>query len=128
MRTILLLLLTLTGFTIAAPADAKRIKNFKVNFGEVQITWRDFLSISQMHKKEFPQKSGESIYMFVPLVASGKELSFDRLIELSEQAVEAEKKCQWLGYDKALDQKVRALGKLASQTDTRLFFAKVRCK
>lgn len=54
-------------------------------------------------------------------------LSRDALIQASEQAVKAEGSCTWLGYDALLDRRVRAVKQLASQTDDRLIFAKLRC-
>ncbi|MYM57491.1 hypothetical protein [Thalassovita mangrovi] len=53
--------------------------------------------------------------------------SLDKLIHLSQMAVKAQGSCQWLGYDRSLDMAVRAGGSLASFSDTRLFFAKLRC-
>lgn len=54
-------------------------------------------------------------------------LPLSRLISDAERAVRASGSCQWLGYDKKLDARMRARGALASSTDTRLFFAKLRC-
>lgn len=53
--------------------------------------------------------------------------SFSELIRLAEQGVAAEGTCQWLGYDKTLDASMRSRGGLASPSDKRLFFAKLRC-
>ncbi|GAA3865755.1 hypothetical protein GCM10022404_14930 [Celeribacter arenosi] len=49
------------------------------------------------------------------------------LIALAKTAVEADGRCQWIGYDRALDLRVRATGRLASFSDDRFFFAKLKC-
>ena len=51
--------------------------------------------------------------------------SLSELITLAERAVTAEGSCQWLGYDRALDRRMRS--GLLSQTDERGFFARLRC-
>jgi len=65
--------------------------------------------------------------MFVAQPASGTKLAFKKFIELSEQAVAVEGKCQWFGYDRTLDLQARAVGGLASSKDERLFFARLKC-
>lgn len=54
-------------------------------------------------------------------------LPLSRLISDAQRAVKASGTCQWLGYDKALDMRMRARGAVASLSDTRLFFAKLHC-
>ena len=54
-------------------------------------------------------------------------LPLERFVSLARQAVSAEGSCEWLGYDRAFDLSVRAVGRLASASDERLFFAKLRC-
>ena len=49
------------------------------------------------------------------------------LVSLARQAVQAEGSCAWLGYDRAFDLSARSVGAIASATDKRLFFAKLRC-
>lgn len=124
-RTLLFFVLA-CSFAVGS-AQAKRIDRHAVDFGGVKISWSDFLQISKMHAKTFPQKRGESLYMFVAQPASGTKLTFKKFIELSEKAVAAEDRCQWFGYDKALDQQVRSVGALASSKDERLFFARLKC-
>lgn len=55
------------------------------------------------------------------------ELGLKEFINLAERAVQQEGSCQWLGYDRGLDLTVRAHGSLASFSDERLFFAKLKC-
>ncbi|KEJ88866.1 hypothetical protein Z948_2091 [Sulfitobacter donghicola DSW-25 = KCTC 12864 = JCM 14565] len=50
---------------------------------------------------------------------------FQKFVSLARQAVTAEGSCEWLGYDRGFDLSVRA--GLASASDERLFFAKLRC-
>lgn len=53
--------------------------------------------------------------------------SLPDLIAFAERAVRAEGSCQWMGYDRVLDMRLRAGGALASLSDARLFFARLRC-
>lgn len=110
---------------VAPTAMAKRIDSHEVSFGSLKIYWRDFLAISALHKKSFPQPKGQSVYMFGQV--GDKKVPFRRFVELAEQAVRHEGKCEWLGYDQKFDHAFRAAG-LASRSDTRLFFVKLRCK
>ena len=151
-----------------------------VVFPEGRIGWYDFLQVSSLHSKAFPQKTGEGVYMFTVVAGStstiqlsdgtpiriepgkrvallcaqqlrseqyktlwdeclengdrakarsesGNKLSFSRFIALAEKAVSENGKCTWLGYDQSLDRRMRALGNLARQDDTRLFFVKLKC-
>ncbi|MEP3440316.1 MAG: hypothetical protein ABJN72_02455 [Sulfitobacter sp.] len=54
-------------------------------------------------------------------------LPFENFVALARQAVNADGSCEWLGYDRGFDLSVRATGQLASASDERLFFAKLRC-
>ena len=53
-------------------------------------------------------------------------VSKSKMIRLAEQAIRAHGRCQWVGYDAALDRTARMPG-LARLDDDRLFFAKLRC-
>ncbi|ETA51248.1 hypothetical protein [Ponticoccus alexandrii] len=95
------------------------------------VYWKDFRKVSSMHAKAFPTERAESIYMFavgseVP-GAKAAALSRAKLIALSERAVKQDGSCTWLGYDADLDARFRAFGSLASLSDDRLFFARLRC-
>lgn len=56
-----------------------------------------------------------------------KELSFERFVGLAQVAVESEGSCTWIGYDRGIDLRLRVVGALASASDERLFFARLRC-
>lgn len=55
-------------------------------------------------------------------------LSLGEFVWQSEQAVRLQGDCEWLGYDARLDMRARSIGALASSTDNRLFFARLRCR
>ena len=55
------------------------------------------------------------------------DLSRQEMVQLSREAVQTQGDCQWLGYDSALDARVRNLGALASHSDNRFLFVKLRC-
>lgn len=59
--------------------------------------------------------------------SSRRQLSRQDMVQLSREAVQSQGDCQWLGYDATLDARIRATGQLASQTDNRIIFAKLRC-
>jgi hypothetical protein len=48
-------------------------------------------------------------------------------VRQAEQAVRADGRCEWLGYDPSFDQQIRASGALARADDNRLFFTRMRC-
>jgi len=55
------------------------------------------------------------------------DLSRREMVRLSRAAVQTQGDCQWFGYDPALDARVRNSGALASHSDNRLLFVKLRC-
>lgn len=58
---------------------------------------------------------------------SSPKVSLASFVRLAERAVKQEGSCQWLGYNAGFDRTVRAVGKAASFSDERLFFAKLKC-
>ena len=62
------------------------------------------------------------------LITRASPGDFKNFIRLSEQAVRADGDCTWLGYDRALDQKVRAVGEIVRMSNERIFFAKLLCR
>jgi hypothetical protein len=48
-------------------------------------------------------------------------------VRQAEQAVRADGRCEWLGYDPSFDQQIRRSGALARADDNRLFFTRMRC-
>lgn len=54
-------------------------------------------------------------------------LKLKEFVGLAKTAVEKDGRCEWVGYDPALDMRVRRTGSLASTKDEGLFFAPLRC-
>lgn len=53
--------------------------------------------------------------------------SIAEFVRQAEQAVRADGRCEWLGYDPSFDQQIRRSGALARADDNRLFFTRMRC-
>ncbi|MFC4217237.1 hypothetical protein [Pseudophaeobacter arcticus] len=58
---------------------------------------------------------------------AANQRSFSQLLSMAERAVQEEGSCSWKGYDRQLDQEMRAIGRLARADDQRIFFAKMTC-
>ena len=56
-----------------------------------------------------------------------KQPHFSELLVLTERAVEREGTCEWDGYDKSFDLRVRIATSAARLDDDRLFFTKMKC-
>ncbi|MEP4628752.1 MAG: hypothetical protein ABJZ90_23825 [Paracoccaceae bacterium] len=169
--------MAVVSFAIAACGSTPSPKSRNsVRIDGGKLAWVDFLTVSKIHRDAFPQKSGESIYLFsfsqevsvrlstglivtnsegepaiscvrqlpapVPaelfseclhtlndanLKQSRKNTDLGKLLSRAETAIRSEGTCQWLGFDRNLDRRVRAVGSAARQGDERLFFAKLKC-
>jgi hypothetical protein len=50
------------------------------------------------------------------------------LVRAGEQAIRAEGRCDWSGYDADVDAQARAIGQLAAEDDNRFFFVRLVCR
>lgn len=60
-------------------------------------------------------------------ILAANQRSFSQLLSMAERAVQEEGSCSWKGFDRQVDQEMRAIGRLARADDQRVFFAKMTC-